>query len=75
MKKALIANGIQFDADDCLYTTRHTYAKRILGGYWTNKPASIEQLASLMGNSRQICWEHYSQWCDKYSEPLWEALG
>ena len=74
LKKKLSKKGIILDKDACLYSTRHTFAKRTLGGYWTGKPATIEQLSGLMGNSRQICWEHYGQWCDNYTEPLWQAL-
>ena len=64
---------IQFDADACMYACRHTYAKRTLQGYWTGKPTNIETLAKLLGNTPQVCWTHYVQWCDSYSEPLWEA--
>lgn len=67
--------GIEFDSDICPYSMRHTYAKRTLGGYWTGRPASIEQLCGLMGNSRQVAWETYAQWCDAYSDPLWAAVG
>ena len=58
-----------------LYTCRHTFAKRILSGYWTGEPATIETLAGLMGNTPKVCWDHYAQWCDEYNEPLWAAVG
>ncbi len=58
-----------------LYTCRHTFAKRILSGYYTGEPASIETLAGLMGNTPKVCWDHYAQWCDEYNEPLWAAVG
>jgi integrase len=64
---------IQFDADVCMYTCRHTYAKRTLQGYWTGKATTVETLAKLLGNTPQVCWKHYVQWCDSYAEPLWEA--
>ena len=35
------------------YTCRHTYAKRMLGGYW-GKPVTLEVLAGLMGNSQNL---------------------
>lgn len=57
------------------YTCRHTFAKRILSGYWTGQPASIETLAGLMGNTPKICWDHYARWCDEYNDPLWAAVG
>jgi integrase len=58
-----------------LYTCRHTFAKRILSGYYTGQPATIETLAGLMGNTPKVCWDHYAQWCDEYNEPLWAAVG
>jgi integrase len=65
-------NGIQFDDDCVLYSLRHTYAKRILQGYWSGKPTNIETLARLMGNTPQVCQAHYLQWCESYNEPLWD---
>jgi integrase len=65
--------GIQFDPDACMNTCRHTYAKRTLQGYWTGKPTTIETLARLMGNTPQVCWDHYVQWCEAYNAALWEA--
>jgi hypothetical protein len=61
--------------DRCMYTARHTFAKRTLSGYYTGKPTNIEVLAGLMGNSPKVCWLHYAQWADTYNDPLWEALG
>lgn len=58
-----------------LYTCRHTFAKRILSGYWTGQPTGIETLAGLMGNTPKVCWEHYAKWCDEYNDPLWAAVG
>jgi integrase len=75
LKKRLAANGIRMDSEMCMYSTRHTYAKRSLGGYWTGKPCTIEQLAALMGNTREVCWQHYARWCDAYRDPLWDAVG
>ena len=51
--------------DSCMYACRHTYAKRTLQGYWTGKPTTVEVLAKLMGNSPEICWRHYVQWCEE----------
>jgi len=61
--------------DRCIYSCRHTFAKRTLSGYYTGKPVTIEVLAGLMGNSARVCWEHYAQWADQYISPLWAALG
>lgn len=62
-------------ADRCVYTSRHTFAKRMLSGYYTGQPVTIEVLAGLMGNSPKVCWQHYAQWADQYIDPLWAALG
>lgn len=61
--------------DKCVYTARHTFAKRTLSGYYTGKPVTIEVLAGLMGNTPAVAWRHYAQWADEYNDPLWEALG
>ncbi len=61
--------------DRCMYSCRHTFAKRTLSGYYTGQPVTIEVLARLMGNSPRVCWEHYAQWADQYISPLWAALG
>ncbi|MEZ6128889.1 MAG: site-specific integrase [Planctomycetaceae bacterium] len=75
-----IKRQLGWDADPkkknlSLYTCRHTYAKRILSGFWTGQQASIETLAGLMGNTPNVCWRHYAQWSDAYNEPLWAAVG
>ena len=75
LKTRLAKKKIKLDDDACMYTCRHTFAKRTLGGYWSGKPCTIEQLAGLMGNTRQVCWEHYAKWCDNYTDPLWEAVA
>lgn len=75
LRLRLAKEDILLDEDACTYTCRHTFAKRILHGYWSGKPTNIETLAQLMGISRQVCWDYYARWCDAYQEPLWEALG
>lgn len=72
LRRKLAGKGITLGNDSCVYAARHTYAKRELGGYWTGKPCSLEQLAGKMGNSREICWKYYAQWCDSYTDPLWD---
>jgi integrase len=72
-KLRLRAKGIELDEDAVMYSTRHTYAKRILQGYWSGRQTNIETLARLMGNAPQVCREHYLQWSDSYEEPLWES--
>jgi integrase len=71
--KKLQGQGVQFDEHVCMYSCRHTYAKRTLQGYWSGKAITIETLARLMGNSPQVCRDHYLQWCEAYEEPLWTA--
>lgn len=56
------------------HTCRHTYAKRMLGGFWA-APATLEVLAGLMGNTPTICWQHYAQWSGQYTDPFWAAIG
>ena len=75
LKDKLAAKGIELDADACLYSCRHTYAKRMLGGYWTGEPITLEILAGLMGNTPQVCYDHYAKWCGDYIAPLWKAVN
>ena len=70
-----VKRELELPSDRCMYTSRHTFAKRTLAGYYTGKPASIEAVAGLMGNTPAVCWRHYAQWADEYNDPLWEALG
>lgn len=73
LKARLARKGIHLDEDACMYSCRHTYAKRILQGYWLGKPTNIETLAELMGNTVQVCREHYLQWSPLDKERLWDA--
>jgi len=70
-KQRIAKRGIHLDADACMYSCRHTYAKRTLEGFWTGKPASIKTLARLMGNTVQVCIDHYLQFSDADNEMLW----
>src|SRR5690606_37774359 len=65
---------LKLPGDRCMYTCRHTFAKRTLSGYSTGEPTTIEVLAGQMGNSIKVCWDHYAQWADQYNDPLWQAL-
>lgn len=69
------AKDVEFDPDCCLYSCRHTFAKRVLTGYWSGRPVPIEILARLMGNSPQVCRDNYLQWSDSYVQPLWDAVS
>jgi integrase len=59
------------------YTARHTFAHRMLSGYWNGGVGcSIETLAELMGDTPQVTFAHYGkEWSQHYQEPLWAAIG
>ena len=59
------------------YTCRHTFAHRMLSGYWTNGVGcSIETLAELMGDTPKVAFDHYGkEWGQHYQDPLWAAIG
>lgn len=59
------------------YTCRHTYAHRMLSGYWTNGVGcSIETLAELIGDTPKVAFDHYGkEWGQHYQDPLWAAIG
>jgi len=75
-RRAVEKSTVKFDADVCLYSCRHTFAKRALIGYWTGKPINMELLASLMGNTPAVCAQHYADILKELSgveELLWTA--
>jgi len=74
LKRRLHKMGIVPEEPFVPYTCRHTYAKRMLGGYW-GEPVTLEVLAGLMGNTPKICWEHYAKWSQQYTDPFWNAIG
>jgi len=59
------------------YTCRHTFAHRMLSGYWNGGlGCSIETLAELMGDTPAVAYQHYGkEWALSYQEPLWAAIG
>lgn len=59
------------------YTCRHTFAHRMLSGYWTERVGcSIEILAELIGDTPKVAFDHYGrEWGQQYQEPLWKAIG
>ena len=73
LRGRLRAKGITVDDNLVPYCCRHTYAKRMLGGYW-GPPVTLEVLAGLMGNTPQICWDHYAKWSNQYTDPFWAAI-
>ena len=59
------------------YTCRHTFAHRMLSGYWNNGVGcSIETLAELIGDTPKVAFDHYGkEWGQHYQDPLWAAIG
>jgi hypothetical protein len=59
------------------YSCRHTFAHRMLSGYWNNGAGcSIETLAELIGDTPKVAFDHYGrEWGQHYQEPLWNAIG
>lgn len=44
------------------YTCRHTFAHRMLSGYWTNGVGcSIETLAELIGDTPKVAFDHFGR--------------
>ena len=73
LRDALNRLGVTYIEPLIPYTCRHTYAKRMLGGYW-GPPVTLEVLAGLMGNSPKVCWDHYAKWSNQYVDPFWNAI-
>lgn len=59
------------------YTCRHTFAHRMLSGYWNGgSGCSIETLAELIGDTPKVAFDHYGkEWGQHYQDPLWAAIG
>ena len=59
------------------YTCRHTFAHRMLSGYWNRGAGcSIEVLAELLGDTPKTAFDHYGkEWGQHYQDPLWAAFG
>ena len=59
------------------YTCRHTFAHRMLAGYWNDGAGcSIEVLAELMGDTPKVAFDHYGrEWGQHFQAPLWAAIG
>ncbi len=74
LRKKLLAKKVPIQKDDVIYSSRHTFAKRQLGGYW-GPAVSLEILAGLMGNTPAVCWKHYAAWCGSYMDPLRNAVN
>lgn len=71
-----IAAGTRFDDDVCLYSTRHTFSKRMLTGYW-GKPVTIDVLAALLGNTVDVARKHYGDLTKEIAgvdDLIWSAV-
>lgn len=77
IKDALVWHGDDPRAKYSTYSCRHTFAHRMLSGYWNNgRGCSIEVLAELMGNTPKTAFDHYGrEWAQHYQDPLWAAIG
>lgn len=74
LRNRLLRRKVPIDPTDVMYVCRHTFAKRMLGGYW-GVAVSLEVLAGLMGNTPEVCYKHYARWSKKFNEPLVKASG
>jgi len=59
------------------YTCRHTFAHRMLSGYWSGGVGcAIDTLAELIGDTPKVAFDHYGkEWGQHYQDPLWAAIG
>ena len=77
IKKKLGWNTDPVKSKYSCYTCRHTFAHRMLSGYWTGGVGcSIETLAELIGDTPKVAFDHYGkEWGQHYQDPLWAAIG
>ncbi len=77
IRKVLDWNDDPIRKQSSSYICRHTFAHRMLAGYWNHgKGCSIEVLAELMGDTPKVAFDHYGrEWAQNYQEPLWAAIG
>jgi integrase len=59
------------------YACRHTFAHRMLSGYWNGGAGcSVETLAEMIGDTPKVAFDHYGrEWGQHYQDPLWAAVG
>jgi integrase len=77
LKRKLGWNADPLKSRYSCYSCRHTFAHRMLSGYWNGGVGcSIETLAELLGDTPKVAFDHYGrQWSQHYQEPLWAAVG
>lgn len=59
------------------YSCRHTFAHRMLSGYWNNGVGcTVETLAELICDTPKVAFDHYGkEWGQHYQDTLWAAIG
>jgi integrase len=77
LKKKLKWDSDPTKAKYSSYSCRHTFAHRMLSGYWAGGVGcSIETLAELIGDTPKVAFDHYGkEWGQHYQDPLWAAIG
>jgi integrase len=77
LKKRLGWDSEPVRAHYSCYSCRHTFAHRMLSGYWNGGlGCSIETLAELIGDTPKVAFDHYGrEWGQHYQDPLWAATG
>jgi integrase len=77
LKKKLGWDGDPVKRKYSCYSCRHTFAHRMLSGYWNGGAGcSIETLAELIGDTPKVAFDHYGkEWGQHYQDPLWAAIG
>jgi integrase len=77
IKRRLGWDQIALKKNYSCYTCRHTFAHRMLAGFWNGGVGcSIETLAELIGDTPKVAFDHYGrEWGQHYQEPLWAAIG
>jgi hypothetical protein len=77
IKKKLGWDRIPTKSGYSCYTCRHTFAHRMLSGFWSQGAGcSIETLAELIGDTPKVAFDHSGkEWRQHYQDPLWAAIG
>jgi len=70
LKNRLRKHGITPEEPFIPYTFRHTFAKRMMEGYWA-PPVDFGVLAELMGITLETCVQHYDKTLKTHPDILW----
>ena len=74
LRTKIAKQGITLDKDSCLYSCRHTFAQRAIGGHNGRPPIDLHRLAGLLGDTMETCQKHYAKWRPQYTQPLKDAV-